>query len=117
MTPPQTTSVSDCIWLLVISLAGGLLNYLMDRRRYRIAQASEPGPSRHSNFQSQKAFLISWFPWLLFCVGSIGVSVLRDYGFIIFPWPMLANFLLLSLWLNLAQRLQSRYTSRTDTVA
>jgi hypothetical protein len=117
MKTPPATSVSDCIVVIAASLALGLLHYLVFRHMYRRspAQVGEMVTSQHSHFRSPVLFLVSWFPWLLFALGSIGVSVLRDHGFTIFPWPIVANSMLLCYSLCLALRLQSRYISRTDT--
>jgi len=117
MTPPPTTSATDCIGLLVISMVAGLLRYLAARHRNRVslAQSGDLSKKKDSYFQSPVAFLVSWFPWLMFSLCSIGVSVLRDHGTMIFPWPLFANCLLLSLWLSLARRMQLYYTTGTGT--
>ncbi len=93
-------------------MAAGLLHYFVARHRDQVSltQAGEFPKKRGSCFQFPVAFLVSWFPWLMFSLGNIGVSILRDHGFEIFPWPLLANGMLLSLWLHLARRLRARYT-------
>ena len=105
--------------MLVIFMAVGLLHYLVARHRDQVslAQADELPQRRNPCFQFPKAFLIFWLPWLMFLLGNMGVSLLRDHGFQIFPWPILANCLQFSLWFNLAQRWRARHASCTDTAA
>lgn len=107
MTVPLT-SISDGIWLLVVSVAVGLMRYYAACRRYRVSTAEV----RMGRRSYAVLFLISWFPFLLCGIGFIGVSILRDRGWSIFPWPIVANCLLLSLWLYLARRLESRYLGK-----
>ncbi len=97
--------------MLVISMVIGLLNYFVARHREQVslAKAGKLPKKRDSCFQFSRVFLVSWFPWLMLSLGNLGVSLLRDRGFQIFPWPLLANGMLLSLWLNLARRLRARY--------
>ena len=60
---------------------------------------------------------IQMFPreqsWLAMIVGSIGVSLIRDAGFVIFPWAVLLPGVLFIAGSLLAVRLKFRKLSRS----
>lgn len=117
MTPPPATTLSDCLGLLAISLLAGLVHFLLVRfvyKRSRLHQQSIGGGS-DSHLIIHVALLVSWLPWLLYCIGCIVISLIRDHGFLIF-WPILTNCVLLPLWLYLANRILFRRANRTTSV-
>ena len=122
---PPPTSLSDCLWLLGMSIAIGAAFFLLGwsgkarsiaTQRFTTAlsreETSRPvDPAMASDVvrgysRSSVAFLICWLPWLAMILGSIGVSLLRDAGFVIFPWViLLPGALFVAGWL-LAARLK-----------
>ena len=63
-------------------------------------------------YRSPVAFLIVWLPWLAYCCGNIVISLLRDVGVMIFPWPIAINGGLLGVWWSLSSWLKFRRMSR-----
>src|SRR5687768_5504088 len=133
---PPSTSLSDCFWLLAFSMVAGSVHFLLGLAGvFRPAEArqfawslSRKEPSRNVEpaeassviqryYCSPSAFFISWLPWFAFSAGSIVVSLLRDAGFQIFPWPILANCGLFSVWLLIAGRLKLHRVSQILSVA
>jgi hypothetical protein len=109
ISTPKTTA-EDCIWMLLISVGMGLFHHLLTHRRQN-QKFFEVGSRRDSYFRSPTAFVVSWLPWLLFCIGNVVVSLLRDHGIMIFPWPIVINSTLLGVWLYFAQRIHRRLKS------
>ena len=110
MIPPPKTTAEDCVSILLFSIVVGLIHHFVTRRaRFRaIPEISGAALQLASYYRSPTSFLVSWLPWLLFGLGNIGVSLLRDHGVMIFPWPILINSSLIGVWLYLAQRLHAR---------
>jgi hypothetical protein len=133
---PPTTSLSDCLWIIALSvgiaatryLAGltgffcsaeakGFAGWLLRRKAPLVIDPTEAETAVHKYYRSPAAFFIIWFPWLAFCSGNIVVSLLRDAGFMIFPWPILINCALLGVWLPVSAVLKFRGLSRFTSAA
>ena len=128
--PPRTT-LSNCIFVIAISVGIALVFYVagragwwrrveaerfsarwvMSRPGKKIEAAEAEGAVREF-YRSPVAFLIVWLPWLAYCCGNIVISLLRDVGVMIFPWPMAINCGLLGVWWNLSSWLKFRRMSR-----
>jgi hypothetical protein len=78
----------------------------------RTIEAAEAEGAVREFYRSPVAFLIFWLPWLAVGCGNIVISLLRDVGVMIFPWPMAINGGLLVVWFNLSSWLKFRRTSR-----
>ena len=128
---PPTTSLSDCLWLLGLSIVMGSVFFFLGwtakarsiatlrfTNALSLAKPShqvDPAVASdaiHGYSCSLVAFLICWLPWLAMIVGSIGVSLIRDAGFVIFPWAMLLPGVLFIAGALLAARLKLRRLSR-----
>ena len=128
--PPRTT-LSDCMGLIVFSLGMALVQYVVGRvglwrrlevgwfsarwmrsRPGRTIEAAEAEGAVREFYRSPVAFLIVWLPWLASSCGNIVISLLRDVGVMIFPWPIAINSGLLGVWFYLSSWLKFRRTSR-----
>lgn len=129
---PPTTSLHDCLGLLGLSIAMGCAFFLLGRTakarpiatlRFTNALASGK-PSRvvdpalasdavRGYSRSLVAFLICWLSWLAMILGSIGVSLIRDAGFVIFPWVILLPSVLFVAAALFATRLKFQRLSRS----
>lgn len=114
LTTPATTTLTDCLGLLAMSLLAGLIHFLLVRflcNRSRLHQQNVEG-NADPRLKIHVALLVSWLPWLLYCLGTIVVSLIRDRGGLIL-WPILTNCSLLPVWLYLANRVLFRCWNRT----
>jgi hypothetical protein len=133
---PPTTSLSDCLYVLGTSVLMAIIYYLfgwsgiarkiaLGRFKAALALRKAPRPvdpdvasdliRRYS--RSPVAFLICWLPWLGMMSGSIGVSLIRDAGFVIVPWAILLPTVLFVLGTLIAARLKFLRLSRSLPVA
>jgi len=129
---PPTTSLHDCLWLLGLSIVMGGVFFLFGWTTKARAIATlrftnalsggkaprEVDPAAASDAirgysRSLVAFLICWLPWLAMIVGSIGVSLIRDAGYMIVPWAMLLPGVLFIAASLFAARLKSQRLSRS----
>jgi len=62
--------------------------------------------------RSVMAFALTWLPFLVLVLGNTCCSLLRDAGYLIFPWPLLSVSLLFGLALWVVQRVRLRLISR-----
>ena len=101
------TSASDYLWWLVVSLGLGLGAYLKARHRHGMAPAQGDEAERVAGARGRwpAAFLVAWLPWLLFCLLTMGLSVLCERGIVSPAWAGIVSVMLLLLWLGLARRL------------
>ena len=130
-TMPPRTTLSDCMGVIAISVGMALVFYVAGRagwwrrveaerfsarwvrsRPGKKIEAAEAEGAVREFYRSPVAFLIVWLPWLAYCCGNIVISLLRDVGVMIFPWPMAINCGLLGVWWNLSSWLKFRRTSR-----
>lgn len=83
-----------------------------------VSGSNRPNPSEDlvsivRKFQrSVAAFTLTWLPFLVLVTGNTCCSLLRDAGYLIFPWPLLTVSLLFGLALWVAQRMRLRLISR-----
>ena len=61
---------------------------------------------------SLAAFVLSWLPFLVLVTGNTCCSLLRDGGYPVFPWPVLAASLLFGLAFWAAQNMRLRSIKR-----
>lgn len=84
----------------------------MRSRHGRTIEAAEAEGAVREFYRSPVAFLIFWLPWLANSCGNIVISLLRDVGVMIFPWPIAINSGLLGVWFYLSSWLKFRRMSR-----
>jgi hypothetical protein len=128
---PHSTSLTDCLWIAGITLAIASIRYALGRGGWfslsEARQLSEYCSRREPDrtiepenatravgqfYRRPFSFFIFWMPLAGYGAGSIGVSLLRDAGVDIFPWPIVFNSLLLGIGLFLARVLKVRCLSR-----
>jgi hypothetical protein len=123
---PSTTSLKDVLGLLALSLLfGGVLHALrwlrlsrevtLVRKRYSIPDSthnSDPLRAVRNYHQSVTAFMLSWLPFLAGITCSIGCSLLRDAGYAIYPWLLLASGLLFGLAMVTTETFRQRRIRR-----
>lgn len=78
----------------------------------RTIEAAEAEGAVREFYRSPVVFLIFWLPWLAVGCGNIVISLLRDVGVMIFPWPIVINGGLLGVWWSLSSWLKFRRMSR-----
>ena len=129
---PPTTSLHDCLWLLGLSIVMGGVFFLLgltSRARaiatLRLTNALSVAKSPHQvdpavasdairvYSRSLVAFLICWLPWLAMILGSVGVSLIRDAGYLIVPWAILLPSVLFVAGALFAARLKFQRLSRS----
>jgi hypothetical protein len=88
------------------------------RKRYPISGSNQPVLSEdllstvRRFHRSVAAFALTWLPFLVFVIGCTCCSLLRDAGYLIFPWPLLTVALLCGLVMWVVQRIRLRFISR-----
>jgi hypothetical protein len=132
VTPlPPRTSLTDVIALLAISLLLAGVLHLIHGQKLRLSEEvavvckkhSDSGLDHHSLsddlvsivrrfHRSLLAFILTWLPFLVLVLGNMCCSLLRDAGYLIFPWPLLSVSLLFGLALWVAQRIRLHLISR-----
>jgi len=86
-------------------------------KRYRVARSHDDHSVEHMRkvwkyHWSLAAFVLSWLPFLVLVTGTTCCSLLRDGGYPVFPWPLLAVGLLFGLALWVAQNMRLRSIKR-----
>jgi len=132
ITPlPPKTSLTDVIALFVFSLfIAGVLHLIRGQKlrlseeiaiaskRYSIPDSKQSGLSEDPASKVRKfhssvvAFILTWLPFLVFVTGYTCCSLLRDAGYLIFPWPLLTVSLVFGLALWVAQCIRIRSIRR-----
>ena len=129
--PPPGTSLTDVIALFGLSLLMAVLLHLIRGQKLRLAAEvalickrcaiSEASPSEISDdlvsnvrrfHLSVGAFALSWLPFLVLVIGYTLCSLLRDAGYLIFPWPLLGVSLLFGFAFWAGQRIRMRVIER-----
>ena len=130
-------SVTDVLLVFAFSLlAAGALHLIRAQKvrlgedlalvlkRYPVARSHNDHSVEHmlrvrKYHWSLAAFVLSWLPFLVLVTGNTCCSLLRDGGYPVFPWPLLAVglFFGLALWAAQNMRLRSikRLTQPTTT--
>jgi len=130
-TSPPKTSLTDVMLLFACSLViGGALHLIRGnkvwlsqeiagvRKRCSIVDSSrcdvptEEMAAVRNYHRSWMAFLLSWVPFLILVAGGTCCSLLRDAGYLIFPWPLLTVALLSALAFALTQTIRVRSIKR-----
>ena len=128
---PPRTSLTDVLLLFGFSLLFAAILHLIRGQRLRlcdevsvvckraaIPDACQPGPSdslisdARRFHRSAVAFALAWFPFLVLVIGYTCCSLIRDAGYLIFPWPLLTVSLLFGFALWAAQRIRLHLVSR-----
>jgi hypothetical protein len=128
---PPRTSFTDVIVLFAFSLLIAAVLHLIRGWRLRPSEevaiackkCSVPGSneprlsddlvSKVRRFhRSVVAFTLIWLPFLVLVIGNTCCSLLRDAGYLIFPWPLLSVSLLFGFALWAGQRIRLRLISR-----
>ena len=125
---PPRTSLTDVITLFVFSLfIAGVLHLIRGQKlrlseevsivckRYSIPDSQQsglsrdPAPAVRKFHSSAVAFILAWLPFLVLVAGYTCCSLLRDAGYLIFPWPLFTVSLVfgLALWVAQCIRLRS----------
>jgi len=132
VTPlPPRTSFTDVIVLLGFSLMIATVLHLIRGQKSRLSEEVAVVCKRRLNpgliqsgliddlvsnvrgfHRSVLAFTLTWLPFLVLMLGYTCCSLLRDAGYLIFPWPMLGVSLLFGLALWVVQRIRLRLISR-----
>ncbi len=132
VTPlPPRTSLTDVIALFGFTLLIAAILHLVRGqklrlseevavvcKRYSISGSTQSGVSNDLDSAVRKfhrsvvAFILTWLPFLVLVLGNTCVSLLRDAGYLIFPWPLLTVCLLFGLAVWAAQRVRLRLISR-----
>ena len=128
MTSPPKTSLTDVVAIFAFSLFMTAILHLtrgqkvrlaqeiaMVRNRYSLPDSGHPKSAEDEMLTVRKyhnsltALILSWLPFLILVAGDTCCSLLRDAGYLIFPWPLLAVSLLfgLGLWATQTIRLRS----------
>jgi hypothetical protein len=86
-------------------------------KRYRVARSHDDHSVEHllkvrKYHWSLAAFVLSWLPFLVLVTGTTCCSLLRDGGYPVFPWPLLAVSLLFGLAFWAAQNMRLRSIKR-----
>ena len=86
-------------------------------KRYRAPRSHDDHSVEHmlkirKYHWSLAAFVLSWLPFLVLATGNTCCSLLRDGGYPVFPWPLLAVSLLFGLAFWVAQNLRLRAIKR-----
>lgn len=129
--PPPGTSFTEVIALFGLSLFLAAVLHLIRGQKMRLAEevalvwkrrtisdASQSGLSDDlvSNacrfHRSVGAFTLSWLPFLVLVIGNTLCSLLRDAGYLIFPWPLLGASLLFGFAFWAGQRIRLRAIGR-----
>ena len=131
ITRPPPTALSDVLLLFALSLVGaGVLHLLRGWTNVpsreagvlsRHASASGPGTQDRSGelltrvrgFQrGWLSFLLTWLPLVVMVAGYTGCSLLRDAGYLIFPWPILGVAVAGSVVMASTEFIRGRRTKR-----
>jgi len=125
---PPKTSVTDVLAVFAFSvLAAGALHLIRGQKvrlgedivlalkRYGVARSGHDDHTVDHMLKVRRypwslaAFVLSWLPFLVLVTGNTCCSLLRDGGYPIFPWPLLAVSLLfgLAFWIAQSMRLRS----------
>ena len=132
VTPvPPRTSLTDVILLFGFSLLIAAILHLIRGQKLRLSEevavickkysasgSKPPGVSDDlvSNVRrfhrSVAAFTLSWLPFLVLVIGNTCCSLLRDAGYLIFPWPLFSVSLLFGLALWAGQRIRLHFIRR-----
>jgi len=94
--------------------------FTMSLSRTRPPRTVDPGLASdavRTFYHTPVAFIICWLPWLGYLSGNIAISLLRDAGIKIVPWPILINSSLLAVWFLIAARLKFQRLTRTISAA
>ncbi len=128
--PPSRTSLADVVMLFAASLLfAGVWHLLRGQKvrlseelailakRYSIPDFGDSDLSGDQMLTIQKyhrglrAFIVSWLPFLVAGVGDTFCSLLRDAGYLIFPWPVLGVSLCFGLAFWMTDRIRLRSVS------
>jgi hypothetical protein len=128
---PPRTSLTDVILLFGSSLVAAAVWHLIRGQRLRLSEEAKTVAKRCSASASNQsglsdglfstvrkfhrsmvAFILSWLPFLVLVIGNTCCSLLRDAGYLIFPWPLLTVGLLFGFALWVAQRTRLRLICR-----
>jgi hypothetical protein len=128
---PPRTSFTDVIVLLGFSLLIAAVFHLVRGQKLRLSEEvavvcksrSDSGWSQSGHtddlvsnvrrfHRSVVAFTVSWLPFLVLVIGNTCCSLLRDAGYLIFPWPLICVNLLFGLALWASQRIRLHLISR-----
>jgi hypothetical protein len=126
ITPlPPGTSLTDVIALFAFSLLMAAVLHLIRGQKLRLSEEVAVVCKRRSDsgfgqpgltddlvanvrrfHRSVAAFTLGWLPLLVLVVGYTCCSLLRDAGYLIFPWLLLSVSLLYGLALWASQRIR-----------
>ena len=128
---PPRTSLTDVIALFGFSLLVAAVLHLIRGqklrlseevalacKRYAISCSKQPGLSEdlvstvRRFHTSVVAFVLTWLPFVVLVIGNTCCSLLRDAGYLVFPWPLLTVSLVSGLAMWVAQRFRLRFISR-----
>jgi hypothetical protein len=128
---PPSTSLTDVVALVVFSLFMAGVLHLFRGQKLRLSeevavvckrrsipdcgQAGLPEdmlPAVREFHWSMAAFMLTWLPLVVLVTGFTCCSLLRDAGYLIFPWPLLTISVVSGLTLWVAQRIRLRAISR-----
>ncbi len=131
MPAPPLTSWSDVVLLGVSSLAIAAVLHGLRGRKAGLSEeaasvcrchaipdallaglAEDPVTALRRYHRSGAAFLLTCLPMLILVAGFTGCSLLRDAGYQIFPWPLLAVCLASGLSFGVANHFRQRSIHR-----
>ena len=121
---PPRTSISDVVGIIGISLGGaviwhgviwfwlrGLVASVIRRhtgaKETPVVSDAQLAVARRFHRSGFSLFL-SWIPTGLHALGGIACSLIRDAGYLIFPWPILASSILFALGYSLTFSIRLR---------
>lgn len=114
-TSAPPTSLRDCLLLVAFTVPVALVFHgVVAAPMFRAAKesASYSEAAYRKMFWSAPSLLLTWVPLLVGAVGNIGCSLLRDAGYLIFPWPLFSVAVLFGVAMFVCQRLRQRMIRR-----
>ena len=112
---PTPTTLIDALAIIGLCIPAALfLHAIVSVSMVRKARSADPSAAEalKKHLWSAPSLLLAWLPFLAMALALIGCSLLRDAGYLTFPWPMIGVWVLFALLRGLYEMMLRRRLKR-----